>query len=155
MEKTNNSDDLNPVLVRLLDFIEEKGSLSSVARQMGRAANLFTNMRTRNSLPSVEVLVELMEFYPDLDVKYILTGNLSVGKKDKELAELTFKLQRSEAIIDGLLKLGKNKGTLQSPLVDREGSSDLLTSVINRDDVKRFVKILANVGRELAARNLN
>lgn len=75
----------NPALQRLMKFIESKGRPSAIAKKVGMSDNVFSNMINRDTKPSVDLLISLSSEYPELDIHYISTGDVS--KELKELRE--------------------------------------------------------------------
>ena len=81
-EDTQDQDDdqdkvsLDPMAVRLLDFVKQKGGPSEVARHIGlNQPAVFNNYKSgRNKQPASEILQKLAENYFDFDPSYILTG---------------------------------------------------------------------------------
>ena len=122
-ENNGRSSPINPVLSRTLEFVESKGSLSYVASNLGFASNLFTNMRKRNTKPSLDVVEAIANKYQDFDVNYIVTGKQKAVSA--EIESLRAELERERVISEALATkvTGKPQATIDSLLVDEESEA--------------------------------
>jgi len=59
---------------RLLEFVDSKGGIASVAEKIGVSKVLFYNYKNRGSMPNMGVLELLSNNYEDFDSEYILKG---------------------------------------------------------------------------------
>jgi len=86
--------EIDESVTRLLEFVESKGGIAKVARQIGKSTQLFYNYRNGLSEPTRKVFVSIKEFYPDLDINYIFFGesvssNERIELFEKKIEELT------------------------------------------------------------------
>lgn len=78
MEQTDLEVVLDPIVVRLLEFIRRHGGPSKVAKRLGIKPALFYNYEAgRNKQPSPDILRQIAEKYDDFDPLYILIGRES------------------------------------------------------------------------------
>ncbi|GAB2574080.1 helix-turn-helix domain-containing protein [Spirosoma areae] len=67
--------ELDPMTVRLLEFIQKKDGPSKVAKRIGIKPSVFYNYEAgRNKQPAPDILQRMAVHYPDFDPMYILTG---------------------------------------------------------------------------------
>ena len=131
--------EINSTLKRLLDFVEEKGGKSKVARKMGKKPQTFSNWIAKDQKPSVDTLLEFVDYFPEIDLNYIIKG-----KKTTETT-IVQELEEKLKMYEGFMKMATNpkcKGVANSPkLYDIEGT---WSSLLNRNNALTCIPILSN-----------
>lgn len=116
MARLVNFENKNPTLRRMMRFIEAMGGITKVARQIGRSDQVFRSMVNRDTKPSVDLLIDIAEAYPEeFSIDYVLTGR---DKVRDEVDKLKRELEVQRAVVERLV--GKPKATTRSLLIDRE-----------------------------------
>jgi len=116
MDRLVNFENKNPTLRRMMRFIEAMGGITKVARQIGRSDQVFRSMVNRDTKPSVDLLIDIAEAYPEeFSIDYVLTGR---DKVRDEIDKLKKELEVQRAVVAKLV--GKPKATTDSLLIDRE-----------------------------------
>lgn len=64
----------NEVSIRLLSFIDKCGGVAFVAEKIGRRPQIFYNYSNRGSMPNFELLLDIKNNFPDLDLNWVATG---------------------------------------------------------------------------------
>ena len=59
---------------RLLEFVDSKGGIATVAEKIGVSKVLFYNYKNRGSMPNMGVLELLSNHYDEFDSEYVLKG---------------------------------------------------------------------------------
>lgn len=93
--RKNFRDELDPTLVRLFDFIYEKGGVPKVAESIGRTASTLHAYK-RGILPGIEILREIKKVYSDFDINYIVDGikmSGTAGIESQEVKALRYENQ--------------------------------------------------------------
>lgn len=66
---------------RFADFLKANGhSVQSLADRIGVTRTALVHLQSGRNLPSFDLLAKLVTAFPDLDLKWFLTGEVSEGK---------------------------------------------------------------------------
>jgi len=117
-------------------FIEEFEKLgvtkSKLAAEIGFTPQTLTNVTKGYNLPSVMLLNRIKSMYPSFDNNYIVDGVRS-GDESEIVKKLTQQIAIKDATIAKLVMPSFKSGASNHPQIDREGGSDLLTSITRKN----------------------
>lgn len=86
MNTTVDKTEEEPILTRIIKFVESKGGIREVSGRINWNYQTINSIFKRGSSPKCDLLRDLARNYPDFDLNYIVTGQSK--NNDSRIAEL-------------------------------------------------------------------
>lgn len=103
---TNKSHIMNAVVLRMLDIVKDLGySERKFELSINKSNGYINSMRKRNGSPTVDVLHDIVDKYPQYNINWILTGEGHMRVVDDMVAEHSTPYLKGSNVEQAIVKL--------------------------------------------------